>query len=125
LTITMAVRHSFQTFDSHAHSSKPQSLRPRSVHHVELMAERQDLKPAGPPVRSDTRRVRSNETTTDRIVGPYPRNTARSMFSRRTRSTDHHESIGPSSPTVHTLLRQAGGDTSRGCRGFLRRRWRK
>jgi hypothetical protein len=45
---------------------------------VELMAQRQDLELQGSPIAI----VRSNETTTDCIVGPYPRMAVRSMFSR-------------------------------------------
>jgi hypothetical protein len=49
------------------------------------MAQRQDLKLQRSPIAERPRIVNSNETTTDRIVGPYPRMAARSMFSRRTR----------------------------------------
>jgi hypothetical protein len=37
-------------------------------------------------VGADLRMVKSNETATDRIAGPYPRTAARSILSRRTRS---------------------------------------
>ena len=54
LTITMTSRHPSQSFDSQTHSTRSalrerQSLGSRSVHHVELMAQCQDLKLQGGP----------------------------------------------------------------------------
>ena len=90
LTMTTAARHSFQTSrqPDPQHSvgmREPQSLRPRSVHHVELMSQRQDLKLQGSPIaerHAEGQEQRDDDGSHRRR--PYPRKAARSMFARGT-----------------------------------------